>query len=153
MKWYFAYNAYTEEAQFPLIRMAVNSARLYTDLEPNCIISGTPGSSATWLEGQGVKLHFRDIRILADLLEHKDVNPEFDLSARGAYLRLAIGEIERDDEYVLYTDTDVMFRSVEGIETSRPWILAMAPETHCGWWHRPQNRRDGHQRAALPPLD
>jgi hypothetical protein len=42
MKWYFAYNAYTEEAQFPLIRTAVNSARRYTDLESNCIISGPP---------------------------------------------------------------------------------------------------------------
>jgi hypothetical protein len=42
MKWYFAYNAYMEEAQFPLIRMAVNSARGYTDLESNCIISGPP---------------------------------------------------------------------------------------------------------------
>jgi hypothetical protein len=43
VKWYFAYNACTEEGQFPLIRMAVVSARRRTDLEPNCIISGPPG--------------------------------------------------------------------------------------------------------------
>jgi lipopolysaccharide biosynthesis glycosyltransferase len=74
-------------------------------------------------------VHFHDIRILADLLRHKEANPEFDLSsARGAYLRLEIGDIEDEDEYVLYTDTDVMFRSLEGIESFQPWILAMAPE-------------------------
>jgi hypothetical protein len=133
MKWYFAYNAHTEEAQFPLIRMAVNSARRYTDLEPNCVISGPPGACSAWLANQGIRVHFRDIRILADFLRHKERNPDFDLSsARGAYLRLEIGDIERDDKYVLYTDTDVMFRSLDGIESSdhgswrwrRKWIDA-----------------------------
>jgi hypothetical protein len=76
MKWYFAYNAFTEEAQFPLIRMAVNSARRYTGLEPNCIISGPAGACSAWLENQGVRVHFRDIRILADLLRHKETNPD-----------------------------------------------------------------------------
>jgi hypothetical protein len=129
MKWYFAYNAHTEETQFPLIRMAVNSARRYTDLEPNCIISGPPGACSSWLKDQGVRVHLRDIRILADLVRHKETNPDFDLySARGAYLRLEIADVEHDDKYVLYTDTDVMFRSVDGIESIRPWILAMAPE-------------------------
>ena len=138
MKWYFAYNAYTEEAQFPLIRMAVNSARRYTDLEPNAIISGPPGACSAWLENQGVRLHYRDIRILADFVRHTEGNPDFDLSsARGAYLRLEIGDIERDDKYVLYTDTDVMFRSLEGIESFRPWILAMAPEMDRRWRRNP----------------
>ncbi|MBV9198907.1 MAG: hypothetical protein JOY83_04060, partial [Alphaproteobacteria bacterium] len=131
MKWYFAYNAHTEDAQFPLIRMAVNSARRYTDLEPNCIVSGPPGTCSAWLQDQGVRTHFRDTRILGDLLRHKAANPDFDLlSARGAYLRLEVGDIERDDKYVLYTDTDVMFRSLKGIESFRPFILAMAPEMH-----------------------
>jgi hypothetical protein len=138
MKWYFAYNAYTEEAQFPLIRMAVNSARRYTDLEPNCIISGPPGPCSAWLENQGVRVHFRDIRILADLLRHKAANPGFNvLAARGAYLRLEIGDIELDDKYVLYTDTDVMFCPLEAIESIRPWILAMAPETDRRWRRNP----------------
>jgi len=129
MKWYFAYNAHTEGAQFSLIRMAVNSARRYTNLEPNCIVSGPPGACSAWLQRQGVRTHFRDARILDDLLRHKEANPDFDLfSARGAYLRLEIGEIERVDNYVLYTDTDVMFRSLDGIERFRPWIVAMAPE-------------------------
>jgi hypothetical protein len=140
MKWYFAYNAYTEEAQFPLIRMAVNSARRYTDLEPNCIISGPPGPCAFWLERQGVRLHFRDARILPQLQRHKEAHPEFDLvSARGAYLRLEIGEVEHDDKYLLYTDTDVMFRSVEGIGSFRPRILAMAPETERRWRRNPNS--------------
>lgn len=138
MKWYFAYNAYTEEAQFPLIRMAVNSARRYTNLQPNCIISGPPAACSAWLEKQGVRVHFRDIRILADLVRHKEANRDFDLSsARGAYLRLEIGDIEHDDTYVLYTDTDVMFRSLEGIESFRPWILAMAPEMDRRWRRNP----------------
>jgi hypothetical protein len=58
MKWYFAYNTYTEEAQFPLIRMAVNSARRCTDLQPNCIISGPPGACFSWLESQGGRRAF-----------------------------------------------------------------------------------------------
>lgn len=129
MKWYFAYNTFTEEAQFPLIRMAVNSARRYTDLQPNCIVSGPPGACCAWLQRQGVRVHFRDARILPDFIQHKEANPGFDLvAARGAYLRLEIGEIEHEDEYVLYTDTDVMFRSLDGIDAFRPSIVAMAPE-------------------------
>lgn len=138
MKWYFAYNAYTEEAQFPLIRMAVNSARRYTNLEPNCIVSGPPGACSAWLAGQSVRLHFRDIPILPDLLRHKEAHPDFDLaSARGAYLRLEIGDIEHEEEFVLYTDTDVMFGSLAGIESIRPWIVAMGPEMDRRWRRNP----------------
>jgi hypothetical protein len=138
VKWYFAYNAYTEEAQFPLIRMAVNSARRYTDLQPNCIISGPPGACSEWLRGQGVRLHFRDARILADLIRHKEAHLSFDLnSAQGAYLRLEIADIEHDDKYVLYTDTDVIFRSVAGIASIRPWILSMGPEFDRADWGNP----------------
>jgi hypothetical protein len=138
MKWYFAYNAYTEESQFPLIRMAVNSARRYTDLEPNCIISGPRGACSDWLESRGVRLHFRDVRIIDDLVRHKDANPNFDLNAaRGAYLRLEIGDIERDDKFVLYTDTDVMFRSIDGIGSVRPWLLSMAPDVDQRDWRNP----------------
>lgn len=129
MKWYFAYNAYTESTQFPLIRMAVNSARHHTDLEPHCIVSGPPGECAAWLESRGVTLHRRDIAILDALERYKAAYPQYDmLSARGAYLRLEIGAIEQTDRYVLYTDTDVMFRSLDGLRRHRPWIVAIAPE-------------------------
>ena len=93
MKWYFAYNAYTEEAQFPLIRMAVNSARRYTNLQPNCIISGPPAACSAWLEKQGVRVHFRDIRILAELFANAGFKGRGQLEFPAwyvAYVRLVV---------------------------------------------------------------
>jgi hypothetical protein len=129
MKWYFAYNGCTELGQFPLIRMAVNSARRHTDLEPHCIVSGPRGPCVDWLERQGVVVHSRDIPILGILRQYKETHPDYDIvSARGAYLRLEISQIEQREKFILYTDTDVLFRSIDGLGQFRPWIVAVAPE-------------------------
>lgn len=89
MKWYFGYNQDTERTQFPLVQIAVFTARQKTALEPHCIISGSPSYCSEWLEQQGVRVHFRDTQILSELREYKAANPGYDInSAKGAIFGL-----------------------------------------------------------------
>jgi hypothetical protein len=142
MKWYFGYNQDTERAQFPLVQMALFTARKNTSLEPHCIISGSPSLCSEWLEQQGVHVHFRDTQILCELMEYKAANPDYNIdSAKGAYLRLEVPAIEVEDKYVLYTDTDVWFNSIIDIELSFvcPKIVAMSPEFDKKDWKNPNS--------------
>jgi hypothetical protein len=142
MKWYFGYNQDTERTQFPLVQMALFTALKNTSLEPHCIISGSPSPCSEWLEQRGVRVHFRDTQILSELMTYKAANPGYDInSAKGAYLRFEIPLIEAEDKYVLYTDTDVMFNSINYLELLflRPKILAMAPEFDKKVWKSPNS--------------
>jgi hypothetical protein len=138
MKWYFGYNQETERTQFRLVQLALASARRNTNLKPHCIISGRPSACSDWLRQQGVVVYFRDSELLPEFQKYKTANPGYDLdSARGAYLRLEIPAIEKEDDYVLYTDTDVIVNSVSGLGTIRPHILAIAPEFDPQDWTTP----------------
>jgi hypothetical protein len=140
MKWYFAYNQVTERRQFPLVQIALFTARQNTSLEPHCIISGSTSPCSEWLQSQGVRVHFRDSGILPQLNTYKTINRAYDLNAaKGAYLRLEIPAVETDDEYVLYTDTDVMFNSADGLDDIRPELFAMAPQMEKDNWAHPNS--------------
>jgi hypothetical protein len=140
MKWYFGYNQDTERTQFHLVQMALATARRNTNLRPYCIISGRPSACADWLRQQGVVVYFRDSALLPEFQKYKAAKPSYDLlSAKGAYLRFEIPDLEQEDDYVLYTDTDVIFNSIDGLETFRPRILAIAPEVDPQDWIRPNS--------------
>jgi lipopolysaccharide biosynthesis glycosyltransferase len=95
-------------------------------------------------------VYFRDSELLSEFQKYKATNPTYDLtSAKGAYLRLEIPAIEQEDDYVLYTDTDVIFNSIDGLETIRPRILAIAPEFDPQDWI---NRNTGVMVVNVPAL-
>lgn len=129
LRWFFALNenspGFWEYAN--LVQVAVDSARQHTTLEPVCIYEGGENALTHWLRDAGVTVFFRRTFL------HQWV-PEMPPIPRGAYLRLEIPALCReqqwDDEFVLYTDCDVVFlRDVAPeLRRLRPRFFAVAPE-------------------------
>ncbi len=114
MKWYFASNSESVDF-FPLIKAAVLSARKNTTLEPHFIYDGSPDTLTAWLEEHGVKIIYHRSSVYDTILKSY---PKKDLRIpAGAYLRCDIPEIETEDEFVLYTDCDVLFLKDITLET------------------------------------
>src|SRR5574344_461561 len=106
MKWYFACNDRSPQF-YPLIKGAVNSAIKNTTLEPNFIYDGSENEFTQWLREKGVNIIFHRSALYDALEKYYD---DFALNiASGAFLRCDIPLIENDDEFVLYTDCDVLF--------------------------------------------
>lgn len=106
MKWYFACNDKSPDF-FPLIKGAVDSALKNTTLEPHFIYDGVENELTQWLVERGVQIVNHRISFYDSLKNHYD---EASLAiASGAFLRCDIPIIENEDEFVLYTDCDVLF--------------------------------------------
>lgn len=106
MKWYFACNDKSENF-YPLIKGAVNSAIANTSLEPNFIYDGSENELTQWLRARGVNIIFHKSSIF-DALENFYRKEDLHIPS-GAFLRCDIPLIETQEEYVLYTDCDVLF--------------------------------------------
>ena len=129
MRWFFALNenspAFWDYVN--LVQVAVCSAREHTSLEPVCIYDGEESAFTAWLRAAKVTVIRRSTFLGGITIQMTPI-------ARGAYLRLEVPGICREqgweDEFVLYTDCDVMFqRDPEGLlQGMRPRFLAVAPE-------------------------
>lgn len=106
MKWYFACNSISKEF-FPLIKAAVNSAIQNTTLVPHFIYDGKPDELTAWLEERGVKIIYHRVSFYDKLkLFYRSSDMHI---PTGAYLRCDIPTIETEDDFILYTDCDVLF--------------------------------------------
>lgn len=109
MKWYFAIEetgTYHEPGVLALA--AVRSCRAHTNLEPVCLFDGTNPAFLAELAKYDVKVIQGEVPF-ANRIEESHRNVGYPLTARGAFLRTIIPSVEKDDEYVLYTDIDVLF--------------------------------------------
>lgn len=106
MKWYFACNDKSQNF-YPLIKGAVNSALKNTTLEPHFIYDGEENDFTQWLREKGVKIIHHKVSFYEALKNH--YNENLLNIASGAFLRCDIPIIEQEDDFVLYTDCDVMF--------------------------------------------
>lgn len=117
MKWYFAISEASlgfQSHDWPgLIKVAVATAQAHTQLAPHMIYDGQPNALTRWLERRGVVViphgapFIGCFEALAKTREH---GREWLAMAAGAFLRIEISQIERDEQFVLYTDCDVMFQ-------------------------------------------
>ncbi len=129
MRWFFALNENSPAfwGYANLLQVAVHSARQHTALRPVCIYDGEENALIGWLRAAGVTVVRRSTFLGAFTVEFSPI-------ARGAYLRLEIPAICReqgwDDEFALYTDCDVMFQGdvAPWLASLRPRFLAAAPE-------------------------
>lgn len=124
MKWYFACNDKSPEI-YPLIKGAVNSALKNTDLELNFIYDGEENELTRWLNDKGVKIIKHRVSFYEKLEKYYDENSL--KIASGAFLRCDIPIIEQEDEFVLYTDCDVLFLKNPQI-TSKPKYFACSTQ-------------------------
>ena len=119
----------------PLIQAAVISCRNHTSLDPVFLWYDPNGHMPQWLRDffakYQVKVLFQESRIYRAAQAR---NIEVNHYTSGIFLRFDIPEIEQDDDLVLYTDCDVMFRQELALNDLRPRIFAAGPEFYPDYW-------------------
>jgi hypothetical protein len=132
MKWFFGANLHALQRLFDQIYVAVKSAKARTALSPHLLVDDRDGldevaDRLSWLEQAGVSI----IRHQAELFEivRNRFGPRADWFS-GHWLRCDIPILETEDEFVLYTDIDVLFRHNIDFSGILPPFLACAPEHH-----------------------
>lgn len=126
MKWYFATNNKSPHL-FPLIKGAVLSAVKNTTLKPCFIYDGKEDEFTKWLKKYNVEIIYHRVSFYEKLKSHFDEKGL--ITASGAFLRCDIPMLEKEEDFVLYTDCDVLFLK-DSLMTFNPDYFACAPESH-----------------------
>ncbi len=134
MRWYFA----TDEAgglgqTGALARLAVLSARAAGGLEPVLLYYGARTAFTGWMERHGVTVVDTAPGFHA-AMEQARAEGIYRPHSIGHWLRVAIPQVEREREFVLYTDCDVIFLRGFDWRLIRPKIFAAAPEFRPDAW-------------------
>jgi lipopolysaccharide biosynthesis glycosyltransferase len=133
MKWFFGFSKDTDwyNNYVRYIKCAVNSCRATTTLEPYFIYHGKPDQLTIWLENHGVVVLYTKLSFY-DFIKAQDNAKLNHNVAVGAYLRTEIPMLMKNnnltDEYVLYTDCDVMFLKNFDLSNIKPEYFACASE-------------------------
>jgi lipopolysaccharide biosynthesis glycosyltransferase len=139
MKWYFAVSAVSVDHRdhdfHALIRTAVNSALANTSLVPHMLYDGPENDFTRDMRGLGVhvilhRISFHD-RVKAAQERQRPDWTSYMFVASGALLRFEIPLIEYEDDFVLYTDCDVVFLRDLNVAGFRPAVFAVAPQMDC----------------------
>ncbi|NET17520.1 MAG: hypothetical protein F6K08_34215 [Okeania sp. SIO1H6] len=133
MKWFFAINdaAVRFELYSQMIKVAVYTANHNTSLEPFCIYDGEENDLTDWLRKNHVKIIFHRTPHYQKL---QTIGGDHFTIGSGAFLRVEIPQIVAtngiEDEYVLYTDTDIIFLKdvTEDFRDINCEYFAVAPE-------------------------
>lgn len=137
MKWFFALSEASlghPNHDWPaMIRAAVRSARAVTRLEPHFLYDGAPSALTEELQALGVTVMHKTLTFLPNIQGRwhemgRALDPLLLAIMAGAYLRTEIPALGLLDEYVLYTDCDVLFLSDPEVERFRPAYFACAPQ-------------------------
>ncbi len=128
MKWYACLNAPALDRYAAHLRVAVRTAIDIAGLEPHIVFDGEEDRLRAVL-GHDAAVHIHRRR--SGLIEAIEATPETPgwnrAVAAGAMLRLDIPLIESEDEFVLYTDCDVLFARRVALSPLRPRLFAAAP--------------------------
>lgn len=137
MKWIFAINAPSLDAYGDFARVAVVSAKQHSSLDAICLFDGEPCEFTEWLGRHNVEVIYVRSRLYSALLEistRRD-KPFWMSMGPGTFLRMEIPRLARErnweDEWVFYTDCDVIFVSDPRplLQPLKPRFFAGAPET------------------------
>lgn len=158
MKWIFALNAASVDSYGDFARVAIVSAKRYSSLQAVCLFDGEESQFTVWLREQGVEVVRVRSRFYDDIVrlaKARDVPPWVRIGT-GAFLRLEIPRLARElgwaDEFVFYTDCDVMFERDPRplLEPLRPRLFCAAPETFS---NKPLHMNTGAMWMNLRTLD
>ncbi len=139
MKWFFALNECGNQFEnySKLLKVAVHTARKFTSLEPYFLYDGEENSLIEWLKKRGVNVINCRTFLYEKLkkIAQERCDPNYLGIGAGAFLRTEIprltAEVGITDQYVLYTDVDVMFLSevTDVLSNMFPQYFATAPES------------------------
>lgn len=158
MKWIFALNGESVQSYGDFVRVAVFSARRNSSLQPVCLFDGDECELTQWLREQNVEVVRARSRFRPELerIAGEDQDALVLKIGAGAFLRLEIPRLARElgwrDEFVFYTDCDVIFQCDPRplLEPLRPRFFAAAPET---FQHKPLHMNTGAMWMNLRALD
>lgn len=132
-KWYFCLSeASIDRAHHgwrEMVYAAVNSARIHTNLKPILVFDGEENEFIDTLRKKGVEVIFHRVKFYDALVERDRTSPGYASIASGAFLRVEIPLIEQEDDYVLYTDCDVLFMQDLPTFNIYPEYFSCAPQT------------------------
>lgn len=134
MKWYFALSAASfasgQHDWASLIRVSLRTALANTTLRPHLLWDGPEHEFLDEMRALGVTVLFHRVSFYQDLAEHRKEDRHGLAIAAGCFLRTEIPLLEKEDEFVLYTDSDVMFLKdpVPALRERRPDFFASSTE-------------------------
>ena len=112
MKWFFALSEASlsdDNLYANCIRVAVLSAKKNTSLIPFFLYDGSENGFIEEMRNLGVNIIYHRTSLYNEIVSANPDDRLFIRIATGAFLRIDIPIIEKNDEFVLYTDCDVMF--------------------------------------------
>ena len=125
-KWYFAVNEAGLDRTRRQIQVAVQSCKDHAGLQPHCLFSGADPSRVNDLKEMGVQI-VPHRPLLEKELRQGYGDEKYEIFC-GHWLRSDLPLVETEEEFVLYTDIDVMFRhSLDALEMPTAAVAA-APE-------------------------
>jgi hypothetical protein len=140
MKWFFALNERGNDFEnyAAMLKVAVFTAQKSTSLKPHFLYDGAENHLTEWLRRRNVQIIHRRTFFYDKLkfIAEKRGDPNFLGIGAGAFLRTEIPRLSLElgfaDEFVLYTDLDVMFCAdvVATLKRFKPRFFAVAPEYH-----------------------
>jgi lipopolysaccharide biosynthesis glycosyltransferase len=111
------------------------ASSLRKGMTPHIIYDGQENQETRDLQRIGAKIIPHRVTFYDALVEFAE-EAKFSLDiAQGAYLRFDVPLLEREDEFVLYTDCDIMVQRPAHLEAIRPDLIACSPEVGFENWH------------------
>ena len=114
-------------------RIAVSSALSRTDLEPRLLYTGARNAFTEWMEARGVRVI--DVELDSRRNQVLAAQGLYPKALLGHWLRSQICLLEMGDEFVVYTDCDVLFVEQPDFGHNRPEYFACAPEFKVDNWN------------------
>ncbi len=134
MKWYFAIDEAGGLGETgALAKLAVISAQALGQLQPVLLYHGAANHFTGWMQARGVQVAWVEPTFLPAMRAAQAAGVYRPYSL-GHWLRLAIPQVETQDEYVVYTDCDVVFTRPVAWRQIRPRVLAAGPEFAADRW-------------------
>ncbi|HQT65379.1 MAG: hypothetical protein B7Z75_01485 [Acidocella sp. 20-57-95] len=135
MRWYFAIDeAGTYGETGADAKTAVLSARAFGQLDPHLLYYGKRNDFTAWMTQHGVTVidaapHFLPI------IQAAEQAGIYKAHSIGHWLRVVLPQVETTQEFVLYTDCDVIFLNKVDWQNIRPKVFAAAPEFKRDNWN------------------
>lgn len=134
MKVYFALNEGGTHGDIAIhTKIAVLTASKNTKLRPILMYTGERNNFTRWLENHGVEVRDSTLPYLP-MIQRLTDEGRYHMHSVGHWLRTNVTIEETDDEHVLYTDIDVIFRCEPQID-QKPKLFAAAPEFRKESWN------------------
>ena len=135
MHWYFAIDeAGGLGSAGALAKLAVLSARAVGGLAPHLLYYGNTTGFTAWMLEHGVTVIETAPSFIADI-KAAEAAGAYKAHSIGHWLRVAVPLVETAEDYVLYTDCDVVFLRSFDLRPLRPKTLAAAPEFRRDNWN------------------